>query len=658
MNYKKILVIFKTHLDVGFTDYSENVIRKYFGKLMPSALEIGNGEIGKSKNGFVWTTGSWLIYEFLKRADDEQKKALESAVENGTISWHALPFTTHTECMDKKLFEYGIALSEELDAIFGKKTIAAKMTDVPGHTKAMLPILAKHGVEFLHIGVNPACALPEVPSLFRWQDEDKNEIVVMYDKDYGKFTPIGNSGTWVYFAHTGDNIGAPAPEEVSKIFAQLERDYPEAEIKAACLNDVAEAIRPIKNTLPVVNEEIGDTWIHGLSSDPQKMKKYRGLLRFAETLPTEKKEKMLYELLMIPEHTWGMDVKTHLYEHNFFKTEELGWLRNMDTLPVGAREWEDNRDLMMASMKVKHIEHSWQEQRQYLENALNTLNATDRKKAEAYLKSEIKEFTAVEKAEKLEACKIHKIGDWEIRVDFTGTVTWLKNANKVFCSEENPGGVLIYEALGSEDYDRKYLQYNAEREQSKQTWAIEDFHKFGIENACVSKRVYNPVLDELYLKGNAVIAKVKFGDEATTEYGCPKEWEIRYDLSDGKQVNIDVIWAEKQATRVTEAIWFGFFPKGNTCFVQKLGEWVNCSEVVERGGRNIWGTDYGFKTEDLLLESPDCSLISCGTDTLLNFDRRKAHPARGLFASLYTNIWASNFPLWNDEDASFRFVLK
>jgi len=80
--------------------------------------------------------------------------------------------------------------------------------------------------------------------------------------------------------------------------------------------------------------------------------------------------------------------------------------------------------------------------------------------------------------------------------------------------------------------------------------------------------------------------------------------------------------------------------------------------VVDRGGKNIWGTDFGFKTEDLLLEVKDSSLISCGTDTLLNFDRRKAHPARGMFASLYTNTWASNFPLWNDEDASFRFTLK
>jgi len=53
--------------------------------------------------------------------------------------------------------------------------------------------------------------------------------------------------------------------------------------------------------------------------------------------------------------------------------------------------------------------------------------------------------------------------------------------------------------------------------------------------------------------------------------------------------------------------------------LQKLGEWVNCGDVV---------------------------------------DRRKAHPARGMFVNLYTNTWASNFPLWNDEDASFRFVLK
>jgi len=75
------------------------------------------------------------------------------------------------------LFEFGLSLSQELDARFGRQTIAAKMTDVPGHTRGIVPLLAQAGVKFLHIGVNPASTVPGVPPLFRWQDPSGAEIV-------------------------------------------------------------------------------------------------------------------------------------------------------------------------------------------------------------------------------------------------------------------------------------------------------------------------------------------------------------------------------------------------------------------------------------------------------------------------------------------------
>ena len=98
---------------------------------------------------------------YTSRTADKTKRLCE-AIEDGDITWHGLPFTTHTELMSESLFRYGLSLSKELDKRFGKKTIAAKMTDVPGHTKAIIPHLAENGIEFLHIGVNPASAVPDL----------------------------------------------------------------------------------------------------------------------------------------------------------------------------------------------------------------------------------------------------------------------------------------------------------------------------------------------------------------------------------------------------------------------------------------------------------------------------------------------------------------
>ena len=659
MEYNKIFVVFKTHLDVGFTDYAENVVNRYFTRLIPSALKTAQEVSSDSENRFIWTTGSWLIYEYLENATSENRKHLEKAIISGNICWHALPFTTHTECMDRALFEYGLSLSEKLDKQFGKKTIAAKMTDVPGHTRAMVPLLAKHGVEFLHIGVNPACTPPDVPSLFLWRAPDDSEIAVMYEGKYGDFSPIGDTGSAVYFAHTGDNAGVPSVEAVTNIFAQLRSKYPHAKICSANLNDVADAIRPIRNKLPVITQEIGDTWIHGIASDPRKIKEYRGLLRFAKTLSSEMQEHFYRNLLMIPEHTWGMDVKTHFHERQFFSTEELSWIRNPEMIPPKEdRTWQEQRDINMATLKAKYIERSWQEQRDYLTAAIAALPEEEGNRARQYLKSIDSSFLPEDELLPLSPDITHEMNGYRVSVNKAGEITCLQSDEYCYCTEDKFGGQLIYEIFSEEDYEVKFKQYNEGRDGAVEDWALEDFHKYGMEQASASHKQYRPILNGLYQYKNKIIEHLSFEDEAVKKFGCPREWEIRYDLSDPMQVDVEVLWKNKRATRVSESIWFGFMIDKSDCYVRKLGEWVNCSEVVNKGGRCLWGTDYGVKTQTILLESDDSSLISCGLDTLLSFDCRKACADRGLFVNLYNNIWATNFPLWYDEDAHFRMSLK
>lgn len=201
---KKIIVIFKTHLDIGFTDLSENITRCYMKEYIPNALRVAR-EMRGEKERFIWTTGSWLIQKYLE--EGEERELLEDAVRHGEIRWHGLPFTTHTELMNEELFTYGLGISKKLDQRFDMQTIAAKLTDVPGHTKSMIPHLYQAGIRFLHVGVNPASTRPDVPDLFRWRADSGEEITVMYNGAYGELTEIGNSGAAVYFAHTGDNRG-------------------------------------------------------------------------------------------------------------------------------------------------------------------------------------------------------------------------------------------------------------------------------------------------------------------------------------------------------------------------------------------------------------------------------------------------------------------
>ena len=79
---RKVHIIFKTHLDIGFTDLSSKVEQKYIDEFIPKALAVAD-ELRKSgaEERYVWTTGAWLVDAYLKQASPEAVKDLKEAIE-------------------------------------------------------------------------------------------------------------------------------------------------------------------------------------------------------------------------------------------------------------------------------------------------------------------------------------------------------------------------------------------------------------------------------------------------------------------------------------------------------------------------------------------------------------------------------------------------
>ena len=341
---KTVFIIFKTHLDIGFTDYAEKVIKNYLTEFIPNAIRVGY-ELKETQTPFVWTVGSWIVDKALR---EDKTGNVERAIKDGIINWHGLPFTTHTELMNETLFEYGVGIAQQLDKKFGKKTIAAKMTDVPGHTIGMIPIMSRAGLKFLHLGVNPATPLPPVPSLFRWKCGN-DSIVVMYQGDYGMAAEFGDF--ILYFAHTHDNCGPQSKEEIIEIYEIVKKKYPDFDVKAATLNDVAEKICRIRD-LPVIEKEIGDTWIHGAGTDPQKLSRYRNILRNINDEKLKATD-ISDTLLLVPEHTWGMDVKTYFHDTDHFAHDEI--VKTKSDREAIEFSWHEQRDYVIKAERQLQI---------------------------------------------------------------------------------------------------------------------------------------------------------------------------------------------------------------------------------------------------------------------------------------------------------------
>lgn len=64
---EKVFVVFKTHLDVGFTNYSSAVTQNYLDNFIPKALAVAEElRAENSEEKYVWTVGSWLIWKYLQ----------------------------------------------------------------------------------------------------------------------------------------------------------------------------------------------------------------------------------------------------------------------------------------------------------------------------------------------------------------------------------------------------------------------------------------------------------------------------------------------------------------------------------------------------------------------------------------------------------------
>lgn len=656
---RNIHLIFKTHLDVGFTEYASRVLNDYLTRHIPSALRVAREmRAAGLEERFIWTTGSFLIYEFLEQAEPEQRREMENAILAGDIRWHALPFTTHTELEDPDLFRFGLTLSKELDRRFGMKTIAAKMTDVPGHTRGIVPLMAEAGIRFLHIGVNPGSTVPVVPPLFRWVDPSGADLAVMYESGYGSASIISGSSDSIAFGHTIDNLGPQSVEEVMEVYREVRQNIPGAHVFASTLDAFAQTLEPLRASLPVVTGEIGDTWIHGVGSDPIKVARFRELLRLRHEWMNSGRlhadDELFHEfhrkLMLVPEHTWGMDEKTHLGDHEAYNNKDLAAKRCLPNF-------------------VK-FESSWVEKRHIIDEALDALGSSN---------------LAVEARERIDAIRPVRpsLEEWspcpEAQVELktqnqtlqfdphTGAVTgWLKDQRSTgIAGDSHPLGWLRYQTFSAADYERFFHQYILTKEQSN-GWSREDFTKPGLENSIAVSRFWQPEVKDAYTKPGEVLFHLSAEGKSGSDYGCPQNFYLHYKLSgDNGNLEIDLQWFDKQACRMPEAAWFSFVPSlgsEDLLVMEKLGESINPLQVVENGNRQLHATsgkvNFHLAEGDLSIVSLDAPLAAPGKPSLLDFNNSLPDLHEGIHFNLLNNLWGTNFPMWFEEDCRFRFTLK
>jgi len=626
------------------------------------------------KERFVWTTGSWLIYEYLERADAQNRGRMEQAITNGDIRWHGLPFTTHTESMTPELFRAGLGISQELDQRFGVKTIAAKMTDVPGHTRSIIPLMAEAGLKFLHIGVNPASRTPDVPDVFRWRDTTSGEeIMVMYHKgSYGCTMQVSGMKDAIHFSHTADNAGPQSMENLLNEYARLQDKFPDMEICGSTMDAFAVELEKIKGDFPVIEQELGDNWIHGIGTDPAKLAKFRALCRLHKKWQQNKINNIgAFErkLMMIPEHTWGLDIKTHLGDYVNYPRAQFEAARNHNIIDFQIPEEISYAYVVLkeGERSYQQVEASWTEQRNYLNQAVAALPANLEKEANTALnvltpaKPDIAGIEWKNVGEEIEA------GKFIVAVNKNGALCKLSDD----ASEFNLAGQLSYQSFSANDYQNYLENYNINLDNPDvYLWAVPDFSKPGLKPENSPSKTYLPTLQRVGIKqeddSDTVVVELSFNAEEHQRLGAPKTAWIEYVFPKNKtEIEIRLQWFNKPANRMPEALWYSFCPalkEPENWTIDKMGKPVSPLDVIKDGNRNLHGFDQGINYSDsdinIEIESLDAGLVAPGRPRLMEFDNSQPDINGGMHFNLYNNKWGTNFPMWYEEDAVFRFNVK
>lgn len=186
LNVSVVHVINSCHLDIGFADSAAGIVNRYFDKHIPYAANVGNAMrnpkagatlFANRKLNFMFQ--AWIVSMFLNCPPDlglhcpnaSAVAAFEDAVAAGDITWHAFPHNAELAVMDPSLVEAGLALTWALDKRFNvspKQTLSQR--DVPGLTRALVPLLKRAGVRSISIGANDGSTPPDVPAAFLWKD--------------------------------------------------------------------------------------------------------------------------------------------------------------------------------------------------------------------------------------------------------------------------------------------------------------------------------------------------------------------------------------------------------------------------------------------------------------------------------------------------------
>ena len=351
------------------------------------------------------------------------------------------------------------------------------------------------------------------------------------------------------------------------------------------------------------------------------------------------------------EHTWGKDVKSNLFDNDDWLNEDF----------ERARSPSSN-----VSSQYMSLESSWWEQRSWgITTALDTLEKVSHPLAKI-VRDEFEIMKPVPpNTEHLEIGHVdtmYSCGDnVNIQFDSTGAMSFLSRNGHVWANESRSLFELKYRSYSAENVSSFFSQYC----KSNESWVSHDYGKPGLPDSVVGK-IFQPTVRNLYVGTSEAsssscnfVIESYFDNVSSVDYGAPSHvWTtVSIDKDDdlSSSINVEIDMFNKTTTRIPEGMFVQFrTPRKNvTWSANKLGSWINPSDIVDGGTKHLHGvTEDGLRVQD----GGSTMQISSLDAAVANFGVLDAYPSPvhvtadtstyGSSYVLWDNLWGTNYVMW------------